>query len=294
MNSEIFSVVNMKLLQPSDFAFSCKDFSLTQENFDLYHNEDKTILITHPQLPEEKLADYYKSDTYISHTDSSKTFTDKIYQKVKHYMLKRKLRLLETQNTREKSLLDIGAGTGDFLAFAKKNNWKVNGVEPNARARNLAKEKGIILQESLEAVQNKFAVITLWHVLEHLPNLEEQIQNIKKLLQDDGSLIVAVPNFKSYDAKYYKEFWAAYDAPRHLWHFSPRGIKNLFSKFDLELVNTKALPFDSFYVSLLSEKYKNKRSNFLKAMQIGLKSNLKAKKSGNYSSLIYVFKKEPN
>lgn len=294
MNSEKFSAINMKLLQPSTIAFTCKDFSVSQENFDLYYNDDKSILITQPQPSGEKLADYYKSEAYISHTDSSKSFTDKIYQMVKRFMLKKKLRLLTKQNKREKSLLDIGAGTGDFLALAKENNWQINGVEPNQKARSLAKEKGVFLNNSLEDVKSKFAVITLWHVLEHLPNLEEQIENIKKLLQDDGSLIVAVPNFKSYDAEYYKEFWAAYDVPRHLWHFSPAGIKNLFSKFDLELVQTEALPFDSFYVSLLSEKYKNESNNFIKAFQIGLQSNLKAKKSGNYSSLIYILKNKPN
>ena len=134
-------------------------------------------------------------------------------------MLKKKLGLLNLQNTSEKSVLDIGAGTGDFLALAKQKKWKISGVEPNLKARNLAKEKGVILHDSLEDVENQFGIITLWHVLEHLPNLESQIKTIKSLLHQDGSLIIAVPNFKSFDASYYKEFWAAYDVPRHLWHF---------------------------------------------------------------------------
>lgn len=283
----------MSLVEVSEFAFSCKDCSVSQENFDLYWNADKTILITHPQPKAEKLAGYYDSKAYISHTDASQTWMDKLYQQVKKYMLKRKLRLISNLASHNKNLLDIGAGTGDFLAMAKQHNWTVSGVEPNQKARSLAAEKNLILQNDVKAfADKKFDIITLWHVLEHLPDLENQIITIKKLLTKNGNLIIAVPNFKSYDAKYYQESWAAYDVPRHLWHFSPEGIESLFSHFGLELIQTKPLTFDSYYVSLLSEKYKNGKMNPLKAFGVGFKSNRKAKKTNQYSSLIYIFKEK--
>ncbi|MCY1240886.1 Methyltransferase domain protein [compost metagenome] len=134
----------------------------------------------------------------------------------------------------------------------------------------------------------------MWHVLEHVPNLEDQIKELKRLLKPNGSIIIAVPNFKSYDANHYKEFWAAYDVPRHLWHFSKTAIHKLFQKENIELVKILPMKFDSFYVSLLSEKYKTGKMNFVKAFFVGLKSNWKAKRNFEYSSHIYVLKSAKN
>jgi len=271
---------------------TCKDHTVSGENFDLVWNEHQDILITSPQPSPENLPNYYESEDYISHTDASKSLFDKAYQWVKKRMLSRKLQLINSFSPEEKTLLDVGAGTGDFLDFISQKNWKVSGVEPNEKARKLAKAKGIDLFPSLDAVKNRqFDVISLWHVLEHVPNLEEQIQQLRILLKPDGVLIIAVPNFESYDAQYYKEHWAAYDVPRHVWHFSKKGITRIFKEKEMELIEVKPLSFDSFYVSLLSEKYKNNSSNILRAFSVGLKSNLKAKSTQNYSSLIYTFKK---
>jgi len=140
----------------------------------------------------------------------------------------------------------------------------------------------------LDFDKHSFDVITLWHVLEHLPKLEEHISIFKKLLKPEGAIIIAVPNYKSYDAEYYKNYWAAYDVPRHLWHFSERSMSNLFSIEKMKVVKILPMKFDSFYVSLLSEKYKSGKMNYLGALKIGWLSNFKAKKSGEYSSLIYV------
>ncbi|MDT0294676.1 class I SAM-dependent methyltransferase [Mesonia ostreae] len=271
---------------------TCKDHSVSGETFELIWNKHQDILITTPQPSLEELPNYYESEDYISHTDASKRLFDKAYQWVKKRMLSKKLQLINSFSTEEKTLLDVGAGTGDFLHFISQKNWKVSGVEPNEKARKLAKAKGINLFEDLAAVKNQyFDVITLWHVLEHVPNLEEQIQQLRKLLQPNGVLVIAVPNFESYDAQYYKEYWAAYDVPRHLWHFSKRGITRIFKEHEIELKEVKPLNFDSFYVSLLSEKYKNKSKNPLKAFYIGLKSNMNANSAKNHSSLIYTFKK---
>lgn len=272
-----------------NFHLKCKDHLVSGEEFELKLREDFEILETIPKP--KNLSDYYKSENYISHTDSSKGFTDKIYQGVKNYMLQEKLKWINKISEGNK-LLDIGAGTGDFLLAAKKENWNLEGVEPNARARKLAHEKGIELQKELSYFkENSFDVISMWHVLEHVPDLDFQLKELHRLLKPNGVAVIAVPNFKSFDAKYYKEFWAAYDVPRHVWHFSQSGITELFEKHNFKKLQTKPLVFDSFYVSLISEKNKTGKSNFTKAIQLGLKSNLKAQTTSEYSSLVYFFKK---
>ena len=236
----------------TEVYLSCKDYTVSQKEFQLIWNAEKDILITHPQPSLEELPSYYKSEDYISHTDSSKSLFDKAYQSVKKMMLVQKLKLINSFATEEKTILDIGAGTGDFLQYISKHNWRVSGVEPNEKARNLAKSKNLNLLRDLSSFNNeKFDVITLWHVLEHIPNLKEQIEQFHHLLKPNGVLVIAVPNFESYDAKYYKEYWAAYDVPRHLWHFSKKGIKRLFTKYNFVQKSIHPLWFDSFYVSLL-------------------------------------------
>jgi len=267
-----------------------KDFSISSEEFELLHDETLDMLITHPQ-PED-IARYYESEDYISHTDASISLRDKLYQVVKKYSIFKKTKLIENYISKSKSLLDVGAGTGDFMLAAKKANWEVDGVEPNYDARMRATEKGVDLMNSMESLPGKkYNIITLWHVLEHLPDLENQILKLVWHLEDEGTLIIAVPNFKSYDANYYKEYWAAYDVPRHLWHFSKTAIEKLFFKHGLRLVKTKPMIFDAFYVALLSEKYKSQRQHFVKAFFIGLRSNIKALKTKEYSSVVYILKK---
>ena len=274
-----------------EFYLETKDFTLTGETFKLLHDPVLDMLVTEPQP--ENIGKYYESEDYISHTDAKKSLVDKIYHRVKGYNLKGKLSLINSYAGTDKSVLDVGAGTGDFLALAKKCGWEASGVEPNDLARLKAQNKGVTLIEYLDAVpaSQKFEVITLWHVLEHLPDLESQIAKLVGLLTNTGTLIVAVPNFKSYDANYYKEYWAAFDVPRHLWHFSQKSVKKIFAKHGMKLVRTKPMFFDAFYVSLLSEKYKNGKQNFLSAFRIGLRSNLQALGTKEFSSLIYVLKR---
>lgn len=271
---------------------TCKDYTVSNKEFDLLYNVQYKMLETFPKPEGKDLASYYESSDYISHTDAKKTITDKLYQTVKSYALKNKLKLVNSFKTEEKNLLDVGCGTGNFLWTCKNNGWNVIGVEPNKNAKSLA-EKKLSLNIYTEINQmplQQFDVITLWHVLEHVPDLNSYIFKLKSLLKTNGVLVIAVPNYKSYDANYYKQFWAAYDAPRHLWHFSKKSIELIFSEFDMEVAKTIPMQFDSFYVSLLSEKYKTGKSNFLKAFYIGLVSNLKAMRTNEYSSLIYILK----
>lgn len=271
-----------------------KDYSVSGERFQLLHNLEFDMLETFPQPEEEKLPDYYKTEDYISHTDSKRNLFEKVYHLVRSISLKRKLRIIESCVSNQKNLLDVGCGTGDFLQSALKSNWIVSGIEPNSEAREIANSKTnnsvFNIEQLLKFEPNSFDVITLWHVLEHLPKLENHLTIFKHLLKPEGTLIIAVPNFKSYDALYYKNFWAAFDVPRHLWHFSKQSISTLVSKQNMIVAKTLPMRFDSFYVSMLSEKYKKGSLNIFNAFRIGLLSNLKAKRSNEYSSLIYVVK----
>lgn len=300
---------NTKLLP----YIACKDYTVSRETFLLLKDEDLEMLLTSPKPSLEDLPKYYESEDYISHTDSKKTVIDKIYQIAKNYAIKKKVKLVlnlvktdgvvkSAKNNQSPKLLDIGCGTGDFIVACNNANFNVVGVEPNKNARNITNTK---LQKSkteifdnITEINAKFDVITMWHVLEHVPNLTEYISQLKKLLQPNGTILIAVPNYKSFDANYYKEFWAAFDVPRHLWHFSQKSIKLLFGKENQKVVKRLPMKLDSFYVSLLSEKYKTEKRNigrisissFVKAFFIGLKSNFKAKRSKEYSSLIYIIK----
>ena len=270
---------------------NCKDNTVSGKYFEVMMHQEYEMLVTSP-VP-KNLENYYKSETYISHTDSKKTFFDKIYQGVKNHTLKQKLILLNSFKSGSKSVLDFGAGTGDFLKICKNNNWQVLGIEPSAEARENAVKKGIYLKENLLDITNqKFDVITLWHVLEHVENLKSTIKVLKSLLQPEGRIVVAVPNYKSYDAAFYKEHWAAYDVPRHLWHFSQKAIHKLFLEVEMIVEETLPMKFDSYYVSLLSEKYKTGKSNPAKAFYRGFLSNISAKSTSEYSSLIYVIKND--
>ncbi|MBT8262765.1 MAG: class I SAM-dependent methyltransferase [Bacteroidia bacterium] len=268
-----------------------KDFLVSGESFQLMHHPELDMLFTFPQPSADRLSEYYESEQYISHTDSGKGLIAWLYQIVKGYSLRKKVKLIDRINSGPGSLADIGAGTAAFLDAAKRRGWDVSGIEPNAKARGFAKEREIDLQESISNLTGmQFDVVTLWHVLEHLPDLENTILKISELVKPEGHLIIAVPNFKSYDAHYYKKYWAAFDVPRHLWHFSGTSVKKLFEG-KLDFVQTKPMIFDSFYVSLLSEKYKNGNSFSLRALGIGLWSNISAWRSKEYSSRVYLFRK---
>ena len=267
------------------------DHSVSGETFELQYDENLDMLFTFPKPNAQQLPKYYESEDYISHTDGKRTLFEKTYQFIKNIALANKLKLINNCAPKKGNLLDVGAGTGDFLLTAKNNGWNTIGFEPNSKAKEMAQKKGINFTEKTADLQdNSFDVITMWHVLEHVLDLEIQIKELKRLVKKDGTIIVAVPNFNSFDAKYYNEFWAAFDAPRHLWHFSKTAIEKLFRKENVKLVSIKPMKFDSYYVSLLSEKYKTGKMNFLKAFLVGFHSNWYAKKNKEYSSLIYILK----
>ena len=267
-----------------------KDFLVSGEEFTLLLDRERSLLKTDP-VPDD-LEPYYQSEEYLSHTDAKKGLMARLYQWIKQYNNRRKIRLLDQYALEQKTLLDIGAGTGDFLLAAKSSGYNVAGVEPNPNARENAKAKGLQLLKTPNLEQS-FELITLWHVFEHMPDPGTEIERFKSLLAPNGTIFIALPNFKSYDANYYKKYWAAYDTPRHVWHFSIKAMHQLFEKHDMMITDIRPMPFDAFYISLLSEKYKGNKNHLLKAFYIGMLSNWKAKRSGEYSSLLYVIKKKP-
>jgi len=284
----------MDFKNPTTFL-TVKDHSVTGETFQLLLDEDLQLLKTHPQPLPQDLGRYYDSEDYISHTDGKRTLFEKLYHTIKQKALRDKIKLIESLASQKGTLLDVGAGTGDFLVEAKQSGWNITGIEPSVKAKAVSVSKGINFAVNLQSIESHSQdVITMWHVLEHVPNVQQEITELKRILKPDGVLIVAVPNYKSYDAQYYGNFWAAYDVPRHLWHFSKTAIKKLFAEQYIDLVHVLPMKFDSFYVSLLSEKYKTGKMNFIGGFLTGLKSNMKAKRNMEYSSHIYVLKNSKN
>lgn len=273
-----------------------KDYTVSHETFMLRQCMSCQFLITSPRPNDANLGSYYLSDTYISHTAKATTLFDKLYEKVRGRALNWKLTLVKKLSTAvNPSLLDYGCGTGFFLNKMKENGFNIAGVEPSDIARkNAEKMTGVKIASALSEIKMKFDIITLWHVLEHVSNLNEAINELKQRLNKDGTILIAVPNYKSADAQAYGMTWAGYDVPRHLWHFEQKTMQQLLANHQLRIVATVPMKLDSFYVSMLSEKYLSGGQSiitFTKGLLNGLISNLKAKDK-NYSSIIYIARNE--
>ena len=278
-------------------VFKVKDNTVSQEYFEIYHCRNCQVRFTQNPPSETSIGAYYKSEEYISHTDTSKGLINRLYRFVRNFSLNQKKKLVEKETgLKNGSLLDVGSGTGHFASAMKKADWKVTGLEPDEGARDVAsKEHSIELLPSGELFnlsEKRFNAITLWHVLEHVHDVKKYMQTFRKLLADTGRLFIAVPNYKSYDAEKYKEYWAAYDVPRHLYHFTPQTMQWLMKECGLTIVDVKPMWFDSFYVSLLSSKYKNGNTKWVGAFWTGLISNFKAMSDAKKcSSVIYIISK---
>jgi len=292
----MYNILSCPVCKNQSFSpfITCEDHTVSHEKFNIVSCEKCEFKFTNPIPDISNLGSYYKSEDYISHSNTKRGLVSKLYHFVRSYTLKKKLRLLSSHVSRG-TVLDYGCGTGMFLDVCETAGWRSLGIEPDAGARKIAKDMKLKVYPGKTELNNdhkdeKFDAITLWHVLEHVTDLEETLNFFKVKLNRDGVLIIAVPNYTSYDAKHYQEFWAAYDVPRHLYHFEIETITLLLSNFGFKLEATFPMKFDSFYVSMLSEKYKNGSVKYLSAFLNGLKSNLKAKSPSNYSSVIYAFK----
>jgi 2-polyprenyl-3-methyl-5-hydroxy-6-metoxy-1,4-benzoquinol methylase len=276
----------------------CKDYTVSSEEFKIVSCQDCGFKFTNPRPNEAEIGTYYQSDEYISHSDTRKGLVNQMYHTVRKRALKGKLKLIEQihANKQTKKILDFGCGTGAFLKTCQEAGWQITGIEPDAKAREIAQAQNQasffenIAQTDFE--NKSFDVITLWHVLEHIHQLDFTIQTLTSWLKDTGSLIIALPNHQSKDAQIFGKYWAAYDVPRHLYHFHPASVQKLFDRLGMDLKQILPMYYDAYYISILSQKYEKGKANYFKAFVQGWQSNQWAKQhQNNYSSLIYILQK---
>ena len=266
-----------------------KDHFLTQEDFQLV--ERWPGILQTLTVPNE-LEKYYASDKYISHHQDSKSLKEILYKQFQNLNFNYKKNILRTYLPNGATVLDYGCGAGEFLK-AIEQDYSTTGLEPAEAARAYAQQKAqrtTFIDSIVQCPNDGFDAITLWHVFEHIADPEGMLSIFKRKLKKDGYLIIAVPNFSSYDAEYYGEHWAAFDVPRHLFHYSRKGMISFLQKSKFEVIEIKPLIFDAYYISLLSEQYRKNPLSVLKAPLIGAISNFKALKTGEYSSLIYILR----
>jgi 2-polyprenyl-3-methyl-5-hydroxy-6-metoxy-1,4-benzoquinol methylase len=276
------------------FVLSAKDYTVSDESFEIWECGNCTLRFTQNAPGSEEIGKYYQSENYISHSDTAKGFINNLYHKVrKHTLIQKRKLIIKTTGKSMGNILDLGCGTGAFLDTMQHANWKCSGIEPDENARQKAQELYGLQVKATDEFYNfpseTFDAITLWHVLEHVHDLHSYIQQLRKLLAPGGKLFIAVPNYNSADEKMYNEYWAAYDVPRHLYHFSPKAMRQLMDTHGLEIEKMKPMWYDSIYVSMLSEQYKTGSQHPVTAMINGMVSNLEATfDHKKCSSLIYI------
>lgn len=292
-------ISNCPICNATDFSdhLSAKDYTVSHETYQIVKCNSCNFKFTQDIPDESSIGKYYQAEDYVSHSGSKKGVINYLYHKVRARSLKKKFRLV-SRNTHGINIIDYGCGTGEFLGTCRKKGWHTQGFEPSEQAREFGIQNNLIDVKSPEFLKDypeaHADVITLWHVLEHVHTLKETLTLLYSKLKPGGTLIIAVPNCSSFDAQHYMSHWAAYDVPRHLYHFEPATIHTLLHQFDLRRVDVKPMTYDSYYVSLLSEKIKNNGNvglgQLISGFLNGLKSNLKANKL-TYSSQIYIYKK---
>ncbi|HMP31478.1 MAG TPA: class I SAM-dependent methyltransferase [Saprospiraceae bacterium] len=276
----------------SYFYISVQDFNVSKEKFDIYQCKSCDLLYTNDIPDQDAIGQYYKYANYVSHTDTRESFFYQMYHKVRSIMLYLKHQWIKSYKLKGKKVLDIGSGTGAFLSYMRAKGWVTTGIEADTDARRNALKLHNI--ESLPPsffynLSELYDVISLWHVLEHLHDLDGYLSKIKQILDPNGILIIAVPNPTCYEAKNYREYWDGYDVPRHLYHFSPTSIDFLASKYNFTIVAKKRMWFDAIYSGILSEKHKGGFK--LKGIWKGLISNLHALfDKDRTASITYILK----
>lgn len=278
-------------------ALVAKDYLVSGKEFEIWECAGCTLRFTQHVPDDHSISHYYQSGNYISHSGTNKGLINRLYHLVRKITLSDKRRLISSLTQADNGkLLDVGAGTGSFVSHMQSNGWQATGLEPDEAARLNALSVNKVNLSTPDVFYDfppdSFDVITMWHVLEHVHDLHVYMEQLKKILKPGGKIFIAVPNYTSYDAEFYKGFWAAYDVPRHLYHFSPEAMFQLLKAHHLQLLSTRVMWYDSFYISLLSEKHKHEKKNLVRGFFVALISNLKAfVDKERCSSLIYVIGK---
>lgn len=277
--------------------YDIPDYSVSKDVFPVWICLDCKLMFTQDIPDADTIGPYYQSNAYVSHTDTREGLVNRLYHVVRNFTLNTKRKLISRYTNRKTgSLLDVGCGTGAFLNVMNKSGWEVTGLEPDESAAAIARQRSGLQVEKPDTLHQlnseSYDAITLWHVLEHVHTLQAYLQTLHRILKQEGVLFIAVPNYTSLDARHYQEAWAAYDVPRHLYHWSPESMQTMLERFGFKLVAKQPMWFDAFYVSMLSEPYKHGRKNLLAAFWTGLRSNLNViSYKDRCSSLIYVIKK---
>ena len=278
-------------------ALTAEDHTVSHRIFPIWECGQCTLRFTQDVPDAASIGPYYKSEDYISHTNTKEGLVNTLYHMVRDQTMSTKRRLLcSATRLKQGKMLDVGAGTGAFVAHMAENGWEVTGLEPDEAAREVAFQQNnarlLPMSDFYSLAPDSYDAITLWHVLEHVHDLHTYVGQLGRLLKKEGRIFIAVPNYTSYDAGVYKSAWAAYDVPRHLYHFSPDAMEDLLARHGLQLQVTRPMWYDSFYISMLSEKYRNGKGNIVKAFFRGGISNIKAFVDKSHcSSLIYVIGK---
>lgn len=277
--------------------FTCTDFFVSRKQFPVFKCSGCNFQFTQDYPEENLIGQYYESESYISHSDTTEGISNKLYRLARRFMLAKKKNLV-TNITGKKSgkILDLGSGTGYFAAEMNKAGWQSEGIEINDKAREFSRVHfGLEIKtpDMLSSlISGSYDCITLWHVLEHFHDPFHYFAEIYRILKPGSYCIVALPNCSSFDAEYFKQYWAAWDVPRHLWHFTPETFKTFSDKSGFELADIRILPLDVFYISILSSKYKGSGISFISGMTIGLWCFLKTLRyKSRSSSVIYILKK---
>ncbi len=281
-------------------VLTCQDHTVSKKDFEIWQCATCSLRFTQQVPDQDSIGPFYQSDAYISHTDTEKGIVNKLYKIARNYTLKWKMQLVKTVTGKVKTtgnLLDIGAGTGAFLQMVNQAGWTARGLEPDEGARKICLENYKLQLDSpeklFELADETFDAVTLWHVLEHVHQLHEYLQQIKRVLKQGGVALIALPNYTSLDATYYGANWAAYDVPRHLYHFSPESMRTLVALHEMKLEAVKPMWLDAFYIAMLSEQYKSGKTNLLPAIWNGFKSNMRAlQNKEKCSSLVYIIRKK--
>ena len=270
------------------------DHYYSKENFDIAACKGCGLRFTQNRPAPEEIGRYYDSENYASHDSGKKASVFlKVYQMARDYMLGLKFNLVRQFKPEWKQVLDYGTGEGFFTEYLLKKGKDASGIEPSAVAReNFKSRTGKTLFEDIDALpaDKTFQVITLWHVLEHIHTLRETMEKLTERLEQKGIIVIAIPNQKAKDLEAFGPHWAAWDVPRHLYHWDTDSLSAFMKSLGLVRIHTGQLPLDPFYIGMISARYAGKGA--VSGILTGLKSYFHGKSNpAEGSTLLTIWMK---